>query len=145
MKYSDKSYHNHWSLSTMKFCMWSYQQKIRTAQQNFNPTIYWGQGGKTLGNTGETSCLDCSKVKIRLHTDGRRNALIDIITSWAAHCSWEHGKNNDQPKADMVKGVNTRTLSAEIFQNCGNLWIIEDWLLLFWNENYYSWKFLLKY
>ena len=53
---------------------------------------------KHLWNTGETSCLECSKVKIRLHTDGRRNALIDIVTSWAAHCSWEHGKDIDQPK-----------------------------------------------
>ena len=28
--------------------------------------------------------------------------------------------------ADMEKGVDTRTLSAEIFENCGNFWIMED-------------------
>ena len=28
--------------------------------------------------------------------------------------------------ADMEKGVDTRTLSAEIFENCGNFWIVED-------------------
>ena len=27
---------------------------------------------------------------------------------------------------DMEKGVDTRTLSAEIFENCGNFWIVED-------------------
>ena len=48
-------------------------------------------------------------------------------------------------KADMEKGADTRTLFAEIFENCGNFWIVEDWLLLFWNKTYESWKFLLKY
>ena len=28
--------------------------------------------------------------------------------------------------ADMEKGLDTRTLSAEIFNNCGNFWIVED-------------------
>ena len=28
--------------------------------------------------------------------------------------------------ADMEKGVDTRTLSAEIFENFGNFWIMED-------------------
>ena len=36
---------------------------------------------------------------------------------------------------DMEKGVDTRTLSAEIFQNCGNFCIVEDSLLLFWKKN----------
>ena len=27
---------------------------------------------------------------------------------------------------DMEKGVDTRTLSAEIFGNCGNFWIAEN-------------------
>ena len=46
--------------------------------------------------------------------------------------------------ADMEKGVDTRTLSAEIFENCGNFWTAEDWLLLFWNKTYELWKFLLN-
>ena len=46
---------------------------------------------------------------------------------------------------DMEKGMDTRTLSTEISKNCGNFWIMEDWLLLFWNTNYELWKFLLKY
>ena len=37
------------------------------------------------------------------------------------------GKNEaDYNIADMEKGANTWTLSAEIFQNCGNFWIVED-------------------
>ena len=36
----------------------------------------------------------------------------------------------------MEKGVDTRTLSPEIFDNCGNIWIVEDCLLLFWNKTY---------
>ena len=27
---------------------------------------------------------------------------------------------------DMEKGVDMRTLSAEIFENCGNFWIVEE-------------------
>ena len=37
---------------------------------------------------------------------------------------------------DMEKGADTRTLSAEIFENCGNFLIVEDWILLFWNKSY---------
>ena len=33
--------------------------------------------------------------------------------------------------ADMEKGVDKRTLSAETFENCGNFLIVEDWILLF--------------
>ena len=28
----------------LKFCMWSYLQKLRITQQNFNPSIFWGWG-----------------------------------------------------------------------------------------------------
>ena len=31
-----------------------------------------------------------------------------------------------QMKADMEKGTDARTMSAEILQNCGNFWIVED-------------------
>ena len=52
--------------------------------------------------------------------------------------------------ADLVwgiqkKGADTQTLSAEIFENCGNFLIVEDWLLLLWNKTYELWKFLIKY
>ena len=36
---------------------------------------------------------------------------------------------------DMEKGVDTRTLSAEIFKNCGNFLIVEDYAHLFSKEN----------
>ena len=32
----------------------------------------------------------------------------------------------DKAPQDMEKGADTRTLSAEIFENCGNFWIMED-------------------
>ena len=36
---------------------------------------------------------------------------------------------------DMEKGADTRTLSAEIFENCGNFLIVEDYAPLFSEEN----------
>ena len=39
------------------------------------------------------------------------------------------------PTSDMEKGVDTRTLSAEIFEKCGNFWILEDYAPLFSKEN----------
>ena len=36
---------------------------------------------------------------------------------------------------DMEKGVDTRTLSAEIFENCGNFFILEDYAPLLSEEN----------
>ena len=36
---------------------------------------------------------------------------------------------------DMEKGVDMRTLSAEIFENCGNILIVEDYAPLFLEEN----------
>ena len=33
--------------------------------------------------------------------------------------------------ADMEKGADTRTLSAEVFENCGNLLNVEDYAPLF--------------
>ena len=36
---------------------------------------------------------------------------------------------------DMEKGVDTRTLSAEIFENCRNFLIVEDYAPLFSEEN----------
>ena len=35
----------------------------------------------------------------------------------------------------MEKGVGTLTLSAEILENCGNFWIVEDYAPLFSEEN----------
>ena len=37
--------------------------------------------------------------------------------------------------ADMEKGADTRTLSAEIFENCRNCLIVEDYAPLFSEEN----------
>ena len=31
--------------------------------------------------------------------------------------------------SDMEKGADVQTLSAEIFEKCGNFWIVEDFLL----------------
>ena len=39
--------------------------------------------------------------------------------------------------SDMEKDVDTRTLSAEIFENCGNIWIVEGYSLLLWNKTLY--------
>ena len=36
--------------------------------------------------------------------------------------------------ADMEKGADARTLSAEIYENCGNIWIVEEYLISFWNK-----------
>ena len=36
---------------------------------------------------------------------------------------------------DMEKGADTQTLSAEIFQNCGNFLIEEDYAPLFLKDN----------
>ena len=35
---------------------------------------------------------------------------------------------------DMEKGADAQTLSAEIFENCGNFWIVEEYLLLLLRE-----------
>ena len=37
----------------------------------------------------------------------------------------------------MEKDTDTRTLSAEIFENCGNILIVEDYALLFSEENFF--------
>ena len=37
--------------------------------------------------------------------------------------------------SDMEKGADTRTLSVEIFENCGNFLIVEDYAPLFSEEN----------
>ena len=39
--------------------------------------------------------------------------------------------------ADMEKGVDARTMSAETFENCGNVRYLEDYLLLLWKETLY--------
>ena len=41
----------------------------------------------------------------------------------------------DSVRADMEKGADTRTLSAEIFENRGNFLIVEDYAPLFSEEN----------
>ena len=37
-------------------------------------------------------------------------------------------------KAGMEKGTDAQTLPAEIFENCGNFWIVADNSLLFGNK-----------
>ena len=37
--------------------------------------------------------------------------------------------------SDMEKGADARTLSAEIFENCGNFLIVEDYAPLLSEEN----------
>ena len=61
--------------------------------------------GATLVNTGKTLVKHWWNILLRMlqsknkTTHGRtKDALIDIVTSWAAHCSWEHRKDIDQPK-----------------------------------------------
>ena len=41
----------------------------------------------------------------------------------------------EEGEADMEKGADTRTLSAEIFENLGNFLIVEDYASLFWEKN----------
>ena len=38
---------------------------------------------------------------------------------------------------DMEKGADTQTLSVEIFENCGNFLIVEDYAPLFSEENFF--------
>ena len=45
----------------------------------------------------------------------------------------------------MEKGADSQTLFAESFENCGNFWIMDDYLLLYWNKPYKMSKILLKY
>ena len=47
--------------------------------------------------------------------------------------------------ADMEKGADTRTLPAEIFENCGNFLIVEDYVPLLLEETYLLWKCLMKH
>ena len=41
-------------------------------------------------------------------------------------------------REDMEKGADEQTLSAEINENCGNFWIMDDYLLLFWNTTLFT-------
>ena len=54
-------------------------------------------------------------------------------------------KNKDPPPPDMEKGADARTLSAEIFENCGNIWIVEDYSPIFSEKHYILWKYLIKH
>ena len=47
--------------------------------------------------------------------------------------------------ADMEKGADARTLSAEIFENCGNFWIVEDYSPISSEKQYILWKYLIKH
>ena len=46
-----------------------------------------------------------------------------------------HRANLRYTGPDMEKGADTRTLSAEIFENCRNFLIVEDYAPLFSEEN----------
>ena len=50
-----------------------------------------------------------------------------------------------EAEADMEKGTDTRTLSTEIFENCGNFLIVEDYAPLFSEDNLFLWKCLMKH
>ena len=39
--------------------------------------------------------------------------------------------------SDIEKGADTRTLSVEIFENCGNFLIVEDYAPLFSEESFF--------
>ena len=49
-------------------------------------------------------------------------------------------QTNGQTGTDMEKGVDARTMSAETFENCGNFWYLEDYLLLLWKETLFIGK-----
>ena len=36
--------------------------------------------------------------------------------------------------ADMEEAADAQTLFAEIFENCGNFWIVKGYSLLWWNK-----------
>ena len=64
-----------------------------------------------------------------------------LVLSFSLSHAGQFGLSQDEQKsyfrtdfADMEKGADARTLSAEIFDNCGNFWILEDYLLLLWKE-----------
>ena len=54
-----------------------------------------------------------------------------------------HFARNSGP--DMEKGADTRTLSAEIFENCGNFLIVEDYAPFFQKKTYFLWKCLMEH
>ena len=62
-------------------------------------------------------------------------------TDFASPQPWEELPLNP----DMEKGVDTRTLSAEIFENCGFFFIVEDFAPLFQKKTYFLWKYLMKH
>ena len=39
-------------------------------------------------------------------------------------------RNKLKLSSDMEIGADTRTLSAEIFENCGKFWLVDDYLLI---------------
>ena len=41
--------------------------------------------------------------------------------------------------------VQLNNFRGVIFENCGNFWIVEDWLLLFWNKNYENFFLNIRY
>ena len=36
--------------------------------------------------------------------------------------------------SDVEKGADAQTFSVEIFENCANFWIVEDNILIWWNN-----------
>ena len=61
--------------------------------------------------------------------------MVNTILSFNLVCS----------ATDMEKGTDAQKLFAEIFETFGNIRILEDYLLLFWNKTIKKAKFLLKY
>ena len=70
-----------------------------------------------LGGTGAAFCI--TKIDVF-----RASLKLSSLTTWL--------------RTDMEKGADARTLSAEIFENCGNFWIVEEYLLLLLREIYRS-------
>ena len=50
-------------------------------------------------------------------------------------CQKSYANTDTKPSSDMEKGADTRTFSAEIFENCGNFFIVEYHAPLFSEEN----------
>ena len=67
---------------------------------------------------GSSSFIDTGQGKVERQGQGKISVRLK--------------QSNHNP--DMEKGVEARTFSAEIFESCGNIWIVEDYLLLLWNK-----------
>ena len=56
---------------------------------------------------------------------------VAFLRIWAATADFTTMGNGHGLYTDMEKGADTRTLSAEVFENCGNFLNVEDYAPLF--------------